>query len=237
MSGVELEGVTLGVETPQFSKIFNCGAYGAAEIPLFCPFSRIFGGSRLRPLERDWGKLRPLNSGSGGGGRRLPQTDTFFRAKAPINGKIRENVRKWHFLPRAPKILRNVCVLVNITQCCEIWRFYYIIMHKMIKIRKNHTILDIFLNFDSATFFKNPDSNVTQPPVTPLNSTPDLCTIWQKLHLNTDFCFFYSLNFFFNEKKTIFKWNFVIILTLVLISTYLSNQINSFKNCVVSLFL
>ena len=106
------------------------------------------------------------------------------------------------------------------------------------KSRKNHSILDIFQNFDCAAFFKNPDSKVTQLPLTPLNSIPDLCTIWQKLHLNMDFCFFLfpSLNFFFIEKKTNFKWNFVIILTLIWISTYLSNQIMHLKTALYSYF-
>ena len=192
MSGVELEGVTPGGSRhPNFPNFQLRRLRRRRNTPLLSFFPNIRGESFTPPGTR-LGEVAPPER---------VETDTFFRAKAPINGKIRENVRKWHFLPRAPKILRNVCVLVNITQCCEIWRFYYIIMHKMIKIRKNHTILDIFLNFDSATFFKNPDSNVTQPPVTPLNSTPDLCTIWQKLHLNMDFCFFNSLNFSSMKRK------------------------------------
>ena len=45
-------------ETPKFSKIFGHGAFGAAKVPLFRPFSAsIGGGAKSIPPERDWGRV------------------------------------------------------------------------------------------------------------------------------------------------------------------------------------
>ena len=60
----ELESSIGRDETPQFSKIFGRGAFGAAKILLFGPFSRIFGEGRKSltppPLLNAIGGGRPL---------------------------------------------------------------------------------------------------------------------------------------------------------------------------------
>ena len=44
-------------ETPKFSKIFGHGAFGAAKVPLFRPFSASIGGAKSIPPEPDWGRV------------------------------------------------------------------------------------------------------------------------------------------------------------------------------------